>query len=497
MTTILAIDLGKFKSVACIYAAQTGEHTFGTIPTTPAAMNDLIVDVQPDRVVIEVGPAAGWVKDLCAALAIPIQIANPNTEAWRWKNVKRKTDKDDGLKMARLSAMGQLPTVTLPSRGVRQWRALIAYRHTLVGRRTAIKNNVRSILDRQGLTHACGKSGWTQGAIQVLGELARPLLEADGDELWRGMVHVELEALGQVQQLIAQVETKLEALADADARVALLRTIPGVGPRLAETVVAMIDDPKRTRLHRRGKCNAKNRAQRSAGVEVDDCVGGMRPGLPGLRAAAEVEVDVELQQAAGLGLARAVERKAAALADGDGLGPVDGRVENDLEVTGLAAVAQGQFQKLPQHPRESRNLPPHLVGLADQADFGDVGLGGADAQHRDDSAMIFRHPQARITDRQRRRAGHPFLLDPRRCRRCVFPGGRGSGVHPRPMGGQSRTPTRRGWVQPCHFRLVRRFVRPDDHVPQVDAAASHGQFCLKTRQTPDPRMKPKDTQHRM
>jgi hypothetical protein len=32
-STILAIDLGKFKSVACIYAAQTGEHMFRPIPT--------------------------------------------------------------------------------------------------------------------------------------------------------------------------------------------------------------------------------------------------------------------------------------------------------------------------------------------------------------------------------------------------------------------------------------------------------------------------------
>jgi transposase len=242
---ILAMDLGKFKSVACLYTVETAGHSFRSLPTAPAAVHDLIVEVQPQRVVIEVGPAAGWVKDLCEALEVPIQVANPNHEAWRWKNVKRKTDKDDGLKMARLSAMGQLPTVTLPSTQVRQWRALIAYRHVLVSRRTAIKNNLRSILDRQGLRHACGKTGWTQAAVAALGELARPVGEVSAEELWRGMVHVELRALGQVAQLLAQVEAKLQALADAEAKVALLQTIPGVGPRLAEIVVAVIDDPKR------------------------------------------------------------------------------------------------------------------------------------------------------------------------------------------------------------------------------------------------------------
>lgn len=243
--TILAIDLGKYKSVACIYTPADQTHRFRTIATLPPTMHDLIVDVEPDRVVIEVGSAAGWVKDLCEALDVEIEVANPNHEAWRWKNIKRKSDKDDALKLAQLSAMGQLPTTTLPGARVRQWRSLIAYRHTLVGRRTAIKNSIRSILDRQGMTHACGKSGWTASSVAALRDVARSLDNVEADDLWRGQLHVELQALDQVRQLIEQVEAKLQALAEADDRVSLLRTIPGVGPRLAELVVAVIDDPQR------------------------------------------------------------------------------------------------------------------------------------------------------------------------------------------------------------------------------------------------------------
>ena len=245
MNTILAIDLGKFKSVACLYQPGTGEHTFRSLATTPAAMHELIVDVQPRRVVIEVGAAAGWMQDLCEALEVAIEVANPHGEAWRWKNVKRKTDRDDALKLAQLSAMGQLPTVTLPRTQTRQWRSLIAYRHALVARQTAIKNSIRGILDRQGLTHASGKSGWTASAVASLQTLAQPLAEVDDTQLWRGQLHVELQGLDHVRQLIEQVEAKLAALAEADERVALLRSIPGVGPRLAEMVVAMIDDPRR------------------------------------------------------------------------------------------------------------------------------------------------------------------------------------------------------------------------------------------------------------
>ena len=49
MTTILAIDLGKFKSVACDYDTTTHSHTFTTIPTTPQAVHDLVVQRLQDR----------------------------------------------------------------------------------------------------------------------------------------------------------------------------------------------------------------------------------------------------------------------------------------------------------------------------------------------------------------------------------------------------------------------------------------------------------------
>jgi transposase len=182
---------------------------------------------------------------MALTMGLPIQVANPNHEAWRWKNVKRKTDKDDALKLARLSAMNQLPTLQLPSAKVRQWRSLIGYRNTLVARRTAIKNHIRSILDRQGMSWPGGKSGWTDKSIAALKLIARLAKYAKPDDLWRFEINMELEAMAQVQAQIYQVEGRLDLLARADARVQQLQSIPGVGPRLAEVIVAVIDDPKR------------------------------------------------------------------------------------------------------------------------------------------------------------------------------------------------------------------------------------------------------------
>ena len=50
MTTILAIDLGKFKSVACDYDPATHRHTFTTLPTTPQAVHDLAVERSPGQI---------------------------------------------------------------------------------------------------------------------------------------------------------------------------------------------------------------------------------------------------------------------------------------------------------------------------------------------------------------------------------------------------------------------------------------------------------------
>ena len=162
--TILAIDLGKRSAVFCHYQASTARTAYGTVKMTRPAMHDLLLARSPHRLVIEIGPAAGWIHDLAAAMGLEIQVANTNHEAWRWKHVKHKTDRRDALRLAQLSAMNQLPTVYMPEPAVRAWRSLIAYRHTLVGRRTRIKNNIRAILDREGLAMEAGKSGCIAGA---------------------------------------------------------------------------------------------------------------------------------------------------------------------------------------------------------------------------------------------------------------------------------------------------------------------------------------------
>jgi hypothetical protein len=62
--TILAIDLGKYKSVACIHEQATGEIRVTTLETSRAELRRLIGKEQPAVIIIEACLLAGWVHDL-------------------------------------------------------------------------------------------------------------------------------------------------------------------------------------------------------------------------------------------------------------------------------------------------------------------------------------------------------------------------------------------------------------------------------------------------
>ena len=107
---IVAIDLGKFNSVLCIFDPATAVHSFVTLATDRKSLTDVLDKIpSQDRpstlVVFETCEISGWVYDLISPMGFKIAVANPATEAWRWTKVKRKTDRDDALKLAKLASM--------------------------------------------------------------------------------------------------------------------------------------------------------------------------------------------------------------------------------------------------------------------------------------------------------------------------------------------------------------------------------------------------------
>src|SRR5438874_3746598 len=183
--TILAIDLGKYKSVACVYRSAD-EQRFTTLPTSRAELTRLIEKYRPDVILIEACLLAGWVRDLCAEQGVPCLVANTSSEAWKFKHLKRKTDRDDAPRLAEVYRLGKFPGVAIPAKEVRERRALIELRQKLVGRRVAPQNRIRSVFVGQGVPAPRGALAWTRVGLAGMAEHARPLAECGPDELWRG-----------------------------------------------------------------------------------------------------------------------------------------------------------------------------------------------------------------------------------------------------------------------------------------------------------------------
>ena len=244
-TTIVALDLGKYKRVACLYDGDPAAAAFVSFPTDRGRLRRLFAEHRPAAVVLEACLLAGWVHDLCHELGLPCHVANTASEAWKFKHAKRTTDRDDARRLAQLFALGPLPTVTVPPPATRQWRAWIASRQALVGRRVAVPNRLRALLVGQGLAAPRGAKAWTELGLAGIGQFAKPLAECGPDELWRGLLDLALTELRQIRPLADQAEARLDQLAKRSAAVRLLETAPGVGPRTAEALVAHLHEPGR------------------------------------------------------------------------------------------------------------------------------------------------------------------------------------------------------------------------------------------------------------
>lgn len=171
-------------------------------------------------------------------IARRVVVAHPGQLRLIFKS-KQKNDRIDARKLATLLLLDQLPAVHMPSMDVRGWRSLLEHRHRQVAERTRAKNGIRSLLRGHGIA-APGRSRlWTRRGLAWLRELELPLETA---ALQRDILLEEVEHL---DAQVKRVEKELNRIADGNPGVILLRTIPGVGARTAEAMVAYVDDPHR------------------------------------------------------------------------------------------------------------------------------------------------------------------------------------------------------------------------------------------------------------
>jgi transposase len=308
------LDLHKRTVVACLVTpGPTGQvqkaiRTFGTLTDELLALGDWLAEAGCTHVAME-GTGVYW-KPVYNLLEDRFTLILANAQ--HIKAVPgRKTDVKDCEWIADLLRHGLLRASFVPDREQRELRELTRYRTSLVQERTAEVNRLQKTLEGANIKLASvasdvlGRSGRAMLAALIAGEadvallagLAQGVLSQKGAELRRALtgrmgahqrflLGEQLRHIEALEASIARVSEEIaERLRPFEPALEQLDTIPGVGRRIAEILVAEIGTDMRrfpTAGHLAswaGMCPGNNE---SAGKRKS---GKTRKGSPWLRSA--------------------------------------------------------------------------------------------------------------------------------------------------------------------------------------------------------------------
>ena len=126
---------------------------------------------KPFAICFEASTGYGYLFEKLSLMAAKVTVAHPGQLRLIFRS-KRKSDRVDAEKLAKLLYLDEVPPVYVPSAQVRSWRGLIEHRTGLLFERTRGKNELRALLRSHGL--AAPKGLWTARGLAWLRERAFP-----------------------------------------------------------------------------------------------------------------------------------------------------------------------------------------------------------------------------------------------------------------------------------------------------------------------------------
>ena len=264
---------------------------------------------------VEMMSGAVWVADSLRAAGWRVQVADAR-RAKALAPLAAKTDRIDARVLAELCRRELVPEVWVASLDDRALRERLLRRMHLVRLRTSAKNRIFGLLSQWGLRVSVRRLRQADGQL-LLERLVLP-------EVWRASIVEALAVIELLDQRIAPIEAELAPLAQADERVQLLRTIPGIGSLLGLTIAAEIGEIARfpsaaklvgysglaPRVHQSGESSRTGRLSKAGSpllrwAAVEAAQQAWRPHNPWHR----LYVDVRQRQGNGNAAKAAVARK--------------------------------------------------------------------------------------------------------------------------------------------------------------------------------------------
>ncbi len=228
----LAIDLGGRKSQVCV------RNPDGAIVLEKVVETKLLPEflkTRPhSRVVLETCAEALKVADAALAAGHEVRVV-PATLVRQLGVGARgvKTDRRDAQALSAASCRIDLPSVHIRSQNARDRLTRVGMRGSLVKARTMLINSVRGWL-RTELVRLVGVSETFPRKVRDAA-----LASAEGLPSYVDQV---LKAIETLNAQIEQADVELLGLAQQDEVCRRLMTVPGVGPVISMTFVAVVDD---------------------------------------------------------------------------------------------------------------------------------------------------------------------------------------------------------------------------------------------------------------
>ncbi len=262
---VCGLDVHKKNVVACIITPEGKEiRTFSTMTDDLIALKEFIKAKGCSVVAME-STGSYWkpIYNLLELESIKILLVN----AKHIKNVPgRKTDVKDAEWIASLLQHGLLQGSFVPDREQRELRELVRYRKSLIEEKSRELNRIQKVLEGANIKLSSVVSdinGASSRSIleaiingeenpEILAELSQGKLKNKMDELKRALkglinhhqrmlLEIQLRHIDYLDEEIAKLDEEIKnRMLPFEKDLALLDTIPGVGRRTAEQIIAEI-----------------------------------------------------------------------------------------------------------------------------------------------------------------------------------------------------------------------------------------------------------------
>ena len=204
----------------------------------PIGLREYFEEYSGASAVMEATVGWMWLADELEAFDIDVHLAH-SAGVKLIAGSRLKTDKVDAKALADLLRTNFLPESYLAPQKVRRQREILRYRMGIVKVRSMAKNRIHALLIRLNIHPE---------ATDIFGTKGREMLLAlELEEPYRRILTGWLEFIGFLDYQVKTVDKAVMKEFEEDNRVKLLRTMPGIGPVFALTIISEVGEIDRFR----------------------------------------------------------------------------------------------------------------------------------------------------------------------------------------------------------------------------------------------------------